>query len=98
MRVRRTAEWMQQVDDRILEYVEAEGWATPSILASRPEFQHASEARIRERFEWLVHAGLLAPISGDMVDITSEGRMYLEGELHAGHQPRPSPGVPKALA
>lgn len=89
---------MQQIDERILEYIDAEGWVTPRILASRPRFRHASLDRLRERLEWLVYAGLLAPISGYMVDITTEGARYLDGDLDARDQPRPSPGVPKTLA
>lgn len=98
MEIRRTAAWMQQVDDRILEFVRDEGWVTPKILAARPEFQHVSQARLRERCRWLVYAGLLAPISGDMVDLTSAGARYLDGDLDASNQPRPRPGVPEALA
>jgi len=97
MPVRRTATWMQQVDDRILEYVDEEDWATPALLADEPEFRHASERRLRERMEWLVYAGLLAPIAGEVVEITGAGQRYLAGDLAARHQPRPAPGVPEAL-
>jgi hypothetical protein len=51
MRLRKEASWMQQVDERILEYISCEGWVTPKILASRPEFRYVSRARLRERCE-----------------------------------------------
>lgn len=80
---------MQQLDDRILEYVDEEGWATPGIMASRHDFRDFSRARIRERCRALCYADLLAPIAGDMVELTTWGQLYLDGELDAGHQPRP---------
>lgn len=90
MRIRRTATWMEQLDDRILEHVREEDWSTPSIMASRPWFD-ASERRIRERCRMLADADLIAPISGDMVELTTWGLLYLDGEIDAAHQPSPRP-------
>ncbi len=93
---RRSATWMQQLDDRILEYIEEEGWSTPKIMSQESEFRDASRARLEERCRGLVYAGLLAPISGDMVELTTWGRLYLDGELDADHQPRPTKRVLQA--
>jgi hypothetical protein len=41
--------------------------------------------------------GLLAPIAREMVELTTEGQLYLDGDLDARHRPRPAPGVPNAL-
>jgi hypothetical protein len=87
---RRTAPWMQQLDERILEWLTEEGWATPGIMASRPEFRWASEARIRERVEMLVYAEFVAPIAEEMVEITTWGQQYLDGEIDAVHHPYPT--------
>lgn len=80
---------MQQLDERILEHIRDEGWSSPSVMATHHLFNYASEARIRERCRALSYADLLAPISGDMVELTTWGQLYLEGELDAEHQPRP---------
>lgn len=88
---------MQQLDERILEFVREEGWASPHIIAASGGFCcSVSEERIRERMAWLVYAGLLAPISGDQVDLTGAGARYLEGDLDARHQPRPAVEVAAA--
>lgn len=83
---------MQQLDDRLLELLREEGWSSPSIAASRPSL-HASRARCRERFRWLTYAGLAAPFADDCYELTTWGQLYLEGDLDAAHQPRPSPTI-----
>lgn len=86
---RKTATWMQQLDDRILEHLNEEPWSSVAIMASRPEVV-ASKARIRERCQMLACAGLIVPLHRDMYEITKWGSLYLEGKLDADHQPRPS--------
>lgn len=88
---RKSARWMCTLDDRILEYVEKSILATPSQMENTIRF-NASERRIRERCDMLQQAGLIAPITegGDLYVVTIEGRQYLEGDLDAQHQPRPS--------
>jgi hypothetical protein len=83
---------MQQLDERILEHVKEDGWSSPSIMRSRPEFRRfaASEARIRERCRVLTSAELIAPISGEMFELTTWGKLYLSGDLDAQHL-RPCP-------
>ena len=86
---RKSARWVEQVDERILEFLDEKGWATPSILARERGFS-ASEGRIAERCELLVYAGFVAPLHAEMYEITRWGQLYLDGEVDARHQPTPS--------
>lgn len=89
---RKSARWVEQVDERILEYLDETGWATPGLLARERGFA-ASEGRIRERCERLVYAGFVAPLHGDTYEITRWGQLYLRGEVDARHQPTPAGDV-----
>lgn len=80
---------MQQLDDRILEFLADEDWSTPQLIAERPTID-ASEARVRERCRALRHAGLVHPFAGDCYELTTWGQLYLSGDLDAAHQPRPT--------
>ena len=86
---RRSATWMQQLDDRILEHLEEEPWSSPSVMDSMPEFD-ASEGRVRERCRVLADAELVAFVVGDMVEITRWGLLYLDGGIDAEHRPLPT--------
>lgn len=86
---RKSARWMQQLDDRILEYLNEEPWSSPTLMASMPEF-HASEGRIHERCQVLADTELVSFIVGDMVEITQWGILYLDGEIDAEHRPLPT--------
>ena len=77
---------MIQLDERILEYVESQGWAMPSMLARERQFPEY-EGVISDRCKRLHYCGFLDPIHGEMYDITAEGRLYLQGEIDAAHQP-----------
>lgn len=83
---------MQQLDDRILEHLNEEPWSSPSVMESLPRLR-GSKRRIRERCEVLASAGLIAPVHGEMYEITTWGMRYLEGKIDARHQPRPNPRV-----
>ncbi len=80
---------MEQLDDRILEHLHEEPWSSVTVMDSRSEFR-ASKARIRERCRVLANAELIEPLHRDMYEITTWGILYLEGELDADHQPKPS--------
>jgi len=82
---------MMQVDEKILEYLESEGWGTPSVMARSRGF-HVSEGFIRERCQMLRYAGFVETITSSMYDITTDGMLYLRGELDAGYRPEPTPG------
>jgi len=85
---RNPARSMVQLDERILEHIESEGWATPKTLARERGFPQ-SEGRITDRRKRLHYCGFLDPHHGEMYDITVEGRLYLSGDLDARHQPTP---------
>jgi len=80
---------MEQLDERILEHLREEDWSTPSVMASCPEFG-ASQGRIDERCRMLAYAGFVYAFHADMYELTTWGRLYLDGELDAHHQPTPS--------
>lgn len=67
--MRQSAYWMEQTDERILEYLDSEEWATPRMMARDREFS-ASEGRIRERCQFLQYAGLVAPVYDDGYELT----------------------------
>jgi hypothetical protein len=71
---------MQLVDDRILEHLAEESWSSPTVMASKPEFEDFSERHISERCWILAHAELVAPIYDDCYVITGQGKRYLEQE------------------
>jgi len=87
---RKPAEWMTPLDERILELLAVEGWATPASVARRLSLR-ASVARVRERCAILTQAELVAPVSRALLhyEITGAGRRYLEGRLDMRTRPRP---------
>ena len=94
MSERQPAEWMCNLDERILEHLDREGWATPRHI-ERTFSMDASEGRARERFEMLATVGLVGPLFEDskMYELTGEGQRYLDGGLDAEHLPRPNPHI-----
>lgn len=52
---------------------------------------HATEAQVRERCCVLADADLIAFLTDhqDLVELTTEGEQYLEGEVDLNHYPRP---------
>lgn len=86
MSMRKRAEWMQQLDERILEYIHEEEWASPRLM-SKVEELRGSEGRIKERCVWMHRAGLLAPLfeGANSYELTTEGLLYLRGSLDAEH-------------
>jgi len=84
---------MHQLDERILEHLRDDGWASPRTMSRHFRFT-ASEDRIEERCEELREAGLLAPIyrSASMYELTTLGYLYLAGELDADSLPRKTVG------
>ena len=87
--MRRNAYWMKQQDDRILEYLESEGWATPRMIARQPTID-ISRGHVEERLMFLWYAGFVWPFHGEMFELSTEGRLYLRGEIDARHQPTPT--------
>lgn len=88
--MRKTATWMTQLDDRILEHLDESGWSTPLLMSQHPRFEpmEASGGRIRERCHRLADADLVAREARGF-DITTDGQQYLQGELDAKNRPIP---------
>ena len=89
IRFRRSAGWMEQTDDRILEHILEEGWSSPTVMASLTEFE-APKGILSDRCQMMVQVGFLAPLHGDMYELTTWGRQYLKGEIDAADQPDPN--------
>ena len=81
---------MVKTDEKILEYLQREGWGTPSIMACTRGF-HVSEGHIRDRCQMLQYVGFVEAITSSMFDITTDGVLYLRGQLDASHRPTPTP-------
>lgn len=84
---RRSAEWMEQTDDRILEHIYEEGWSTPTIMANSFD---APKGILSDRCKMLWQAGFISPIHEEMYELTTWGMRYLEGEIDAAHYPYPN--------
>ncbi|WP_434521092.1 hypothetical protein [Halorubrum sp. AS12] len=80
---------MYTVDERILEHLAEESWASPSTMAKEMEFQQLKmdSEYINQRCVCLVERELIAPIiqNENMYEITRWGLAYLRGDLDAGH-------------
>ena len=93
MTERKSAEWMCPLDERVLEYIDNEGWATPSLIHHKTAML-ASRRRVFERLKMLEGAELVGRMfeGGIMFELTGEGKRYLDGELDAKkHVERPNP-------
>jgi len=88
---RETAWWMKREDERILEFLEEEGLAAPSLIADEV-FRKVSPGHVRERLYMLQYAGLVANTGYKSYELTEEGERYLDGDLNANHQPSPRIG------
>jgi len=80
---------MKQLDERILEHLDCKGWATPSIMAKTKGFS-ASEGHIRERCLMLADIEFISPYASNMYELTTDGILYLHGEIDARHRPEPA--------
>lgn len=82
---------MLPVDERILEYLTEEPWATAGEMANLGVFA-VPEATIQERCKVLADIDFLAPAvdesnsDPDMWEITGWGELYLEGEIDARYR------------
>ncbi len=85
--MRKSGQWMQQLDERILELLDQDGFSTPALIAKDSRFEDldASEARIRERCRELTERELIEPFNAtsDMYELTNWGVAYLRGNLDA---------------
>jgi predicted transcriptional regulator of viral defense system len=82
--MRRSADWMVLVDDRILEYmVEHDGTASAAEL-DKSELFHVGRSHLNARLNKLAEEGLLKKIGNGVFSITNEAEAYLEGEYNVG--------------
>ncbi|WP_435093446.1 repressor phrH2 [Halorubrum sp. N11] len=98
--MRQTGIWMCSLDDRILEHLHEEEWASPATMAADLQF-NANQAQLIERCRVLAHADLIEPFidsaDADTFEITQWGELYLEGGVDAElRRPEPKPRPPYA--
>lgn len=86
---RQSAYWMQREDDRILEFLDSEGMASPDLVA-REVFKSISPGHVEERLKMLQYAGLVFCVGLESYELTYAGQQYLRGNLDATHQPTPT--------
>lgn len=101
MVVRRMGRWMDVLDERILEHLAEEGWATARTMVRLDGFD-ASRQRLTGRCRVLAHAGLITPFvdsaEADVWELTGRGELYLRGEVDAELvRPVPAPRPPEAV-
>lgn len=86
MPVRRQARYLIALDERILEYLSGEPWATAEEMAGHRGFT-APERTIQERCRVLAEIDFVAPVvdgpDPGMWELTTWGRLYLAGEVDA---------------
>ncbi len=80
---------MTQIDDRILEYLAEEEWATPALVVREARLD-VSAGFVRDRCRMLAFAGLVYEFHSDSFELTTWGRRYLDGKLDAQYQPTPT--------
>lgn len=81
---------MIKEDDRILEYLESEGWGMPSIIAEQPCID-IPPAVVHERLLYLRDVGLVSPMWSESYELTMDGLLYLWGEIDIENRPKPMP-------
>jgi len=86
---RASAEWMKREDERILEYLDENGLCSARLI-SREVFEKVSTGHVSERLGMLKYAGLVDRTGLTSYELTEQGQQYLDGDLDAAHQPRPS--------
>lgn len=86
--MRKSGSWMTIWDDRILEYIEEEGSASPSEL-EKSGYLRISKSQISRRLRKLAEYGMLNHLGNGVYVITQKGEDYLEGDLDAGELEEP---------
>ncbi|MFC6975845.1 type IV toxin-antitoxin system AbiEi family antitoxin domain-containing protein [Halomicroarcula sp. GCM10025709] len=77
---RKDAEWMNPIDDRILELFRAEGNLNPAAVE---KFGVTSANHASRRCSKLAKYGLLTRIAPGLYAITDDGEAYLDEDLDA---------------
>ena len=74
---------MVPADDRILEYLQSEGPASPTQITDDERIQFG-RVHANRRLKQLTDAGLARLIGNGIYELTEQGEEYLTGELDAG--------------
>ncbi|WP_420828725.1 MarR family transcriptional regulator [Halomicrobium salinisoli] len=80
--MRYSAEWMVLADDRILEYIRAQGSGRPKAMADSGLIRYSREY-INQRCKKLVEEDFLDHLGNGVYVITELGEKYLDGEIDA---------------
>jgi predicted transcriptional regulator len=89
MAIRLNADWMVLADERILEFLEAEGRASPSMIADDDRIPFVRQY-INRRLSKLTDSGLTQKVGRGFYQITTTGEEYLSGETDLRDLPEPS--------
>lgn len=76
---RKRAEWLNPVDERILETLEVEGNLTPGALDE--VYNVASASHASDRLSLLTEYGLTERIHRGLYRLTEDGQAFLDGDL-----------------
>ena len=88
MAIRLSAEWMTKADERILEYLDAEGKAQPKMISDDERVLFEGKY-INQRLYNLLEAGFVQRVGRGVYVITEQGEDYLAGEFDARDLPEP---------
>lgn len=78
--MRLSGKWMSIVDDRVLEFIDDNGYGSPTEMKREGPIRFSRQyvaARCRE----LADHGLLKPVGNGVYVLTDRGEQYLSGEL-----------------
>lgn len=78
--VRKRADWMRPIDERILETMRDEGNMTPRALE---DFDVTSQGHANDRLSQLAEYGMVERISRGLYRLTDDGRAFLDEDLDA---------------
>nr|WP_238987716.1 type IV toxin-antitoxin system AbiEi family antitoxin domain-containing protein [Halobellus captivus] len=78
--VRKRADWMRPIDERILETMRDEGNMTPQAL---DEFDVAAANYARDRLSEMARYGLVERLSRGLYRLRPEGEAFLDEDLDA---------------
>lgn len=83
--VRRSAEWMTLLDDRILDYLAANDTGTARLVSETGTIPNVDVGDVSDRMHHLEKVDLIRRIHNRTFEITARGRQYRSGELDASN-------------
>lgn len=88
MSVRLAADWMVLADERILEFLEAEGPTPPGMMSNDSRVPFSSQ-HINNRLWLLTDAGFTRNAGQGVYYLTDQGEAYLRGDFDARELEKP---------